>query len=65
VLALVRGGVADPNRPLAPVALQVVQGQLDQPPLPAQSARDLQLLGAAGGAALHQPPRSRSSSRPK
>jgi hypothetical protein len=47
------GGVADPDRPRAAKAFQVVKGQFDQP-LAARPVHDLELLGAAGGAALDE-----------
>jgi hypothetical protein len=56
VLVLVGGGVADPHRPRAAKAFQVAEDHLLQPPLAPEPVHDLQLLGAAGRAALDEPP---------
>ena len=52
-LELVRRRIADPDRPGAPVAIELEE-DLGQAPFAADSVHDLELVGAAGGAALHE-----------
>ena len=54
-LNLSRGSVPGPDRSCAPVAFQVLDRDLGQPPLSAHSVHDLQVAGIPRRAAFDEP----------